>query len=209
MIDAGPTLTYNDLCSDFATTHTERYIVGQAKVRAKEIEQLKNPVSIDTESVKIYRVKSLDKFKQITGRLPFEFEQMEYIGPQISDQMVGGNSQKELYIGSWKDMVVEVINRKFKGSKEYFAIRFNADDVEVSRPAYGDTLTLTGLEAAFARFALSTNSISWYIYGLEQQGRKPNLGMVYITGKDAAEYYHMAMYAAGELNMINVYCYLD
>lgn len=188
--------------------------MGQAKIRAKEIEQLKNPLFgispvTDTDSVKIYQVKSLDKFKEITGRLPYQFEQMEYIGPQISDQMVGGDSKTELYIGSWKDMVVEVIGRKFQGSKEYFAIRFNMDDVEVSRPAYGDKLTLTGIEAAFARFALSTNSISWYIHSLEQQGRKPNLGMVYITAEDAAEYYHMAMFAAGELNMGNVYRYLD
>ena len=188
--------------------------MGQAKLRAKEIEQLKNPLSdikpvTDTESVKIYRVKNLDKFKQITGRLPFEFEQMEYMGTNLSDQMVGGNSEKELYIGSWKDMVVEVIGRKFKGSKEYFSIRFNLDDVEVGRPAYGDTLTLTGIEAAFARFALSTNSISWYATAPQNKGVVRISPFAYIKGEDAAEYYHMAMYAAGELNMTNVYRYLD
>ena len=188
--------------------------MGQAKLRAKEIEQLKNPLSgvkpvTDTDTVKIYQVKSLDKFKAITGRLPYEFENMEYIGPQISDQMVGGNSQKELYIDSWKDMVVEVIGRTGKGSKEYFAIRFNMDDVEVSRPAYGDTLTLTGIEAAFARFALSTNSISWYAASPENKGVVRISPFAYIKGEDAAEYYHMAMYAAGELGMTNVYRYLD
>lgn len=188
--------------------------MGQAKLRAKEIEQLKNPLSgirpvTDTDSVKIYQIKSLDKFQQITGRLPYEFENMEYIGPQISDQMVGGNSQKELYIGSWKDMVVEVIGRTGKGSKEYFAIRFNMDDVEVSRPAYGDTLTLTGIEAAFARFALSANSISWYAATPQNKGVVRLGPLAYIKGEDAADYYHMAMFAAGELNMGNVYRYLD
>jgi hypothetical protein len=188
--------------------------MGQAKLRAKEIAELKNPLSglipvTDTDTVKIYQVKNLDKFKDITGRLPYEFENMEYIGPQISDQMVGGDSQKELYIGTWKDMVVEVIGRKGKGSKEYFAIRFNLDDVVVSRPAYGDTLTLTGIEAAFARFALSANSISWYAASPENKGVVRISPFAYIKGLDAAEYYHMAMYAAGELGMTNVYRYLD
>jgi hypothetical protein len=123
--------------------------------------------------------------------------------------MVGGNSQKELYIGSWTDMVVEVIGRTGNGSKEYFAIRLNESDVEVSRPAYGDTLTLTGIEAAFARFALSTNSISWYAASPENKGVVRISPFAYIKGEDAADYYHMAMYAAGELSMTNVYRYLD
>jgi hypothetical protein len=188
--------------------------MGQAKQRSAEIKQLKNPLFginavTNTDTVKIYQVKSLDKFKQITGRLPYEFEQMEYIGPQISDQMVGGNSQKELYIDSWKDMIVEVIGRRGKGSKEYFAIRFNLDDVLVSRPAYGDTLTLTGIEAAFARFALSTNSISWYAATPENKGVVRISPFAYIKGQEAAEYYHMAMWAADQLRMTNVYRYLD
>lgn len=188
--------------------------MGQAKVRAKEIEQLKNPLFeippvTDTNTVKIYQVKNLDKFKQITGRLPYEFENMEYMGTNLSDQMVGGNSEKELYIGSWKDMVVEVIGRKGQGSKEYFAIRFNLDDVLVSRPAYGDTLTLTGIEAAFARFALSANSISWYAAAPENKGVVRISPFAYIKGEDAAEYYHMAMFAADQLGMVNVYRYLD
>ena len=188
--------------------------MGQAKQRQAEIAKLKNPLAgikpfTDTDSVKIYQVKSLDKFKQITGRLPYEFEQMEYIGSQISDQMVGGDSQNLMYIRSWKDMIVEVIGRKGKNSKEYFGIRFNLDDVLVSRPAYGDTLTLTGIEAAFARFALSANSISWYAASPENKGVVRLGPWAYIKGQDAADYYHMAMYAADKLRMTNVYRYLD
>jgi hypothetical protein len=188
--------------------------MGQAKQRQAEIAELKNPLAgikpfTDTNSVKIYQVKSLDKFKQITGRLPYEFEQMEYLGPQISDQMVGGDSQKELYIGSWTDMIVEVTGRKGKGSKEYFAIRLNTDDVLVSRIAYHDTLTLTGIEAAFARFVLSVNSIGWYAASPANKGVVRLGPLAYIKGQDAADYYHMAMYAADKLGMTNVFRYLD
>jgi len=165
--------------------------------------------------IKVYKVGSLDKFKELTGRLPYEFENMEYIGLQLADQVMSnmfgehnGTAEKELYVGSWKDLVVEVNNRKSKGSKEYFGIRLGEDDVVVNRPAYHDTLTLTGIEAAFARFAMSANHIGWYANS-QDKGVLRTSPFSYITDKVAFEYYHMAMFAAGELDFGSVYSYLD
>jgi hypothetical protein len=190
--------------------------MGQAKLRNAEITALKTPLyQSKSGNVKVYKVKSLDKFQQLTTRLPYEFEQMEYIGLQLSDRVLSNmfetkvDAYNELYVGSWQDLVVELTDRNGDGKKEYFAVRLGYEDAVVSVPARHDTMTLTGIEAAFARFALSTNHISWYIHSLESRGQKPNLGMVYITGKQASEYYHMAMFAAGELNYGNVYRFLD
>ena len=166
-------------------------------------------------TVKLYSVKSLDRFKEITGRLPYEFEMMEYLGLQLSDRALSNmfdtdvDTYTELYVGSWKDLIVELNDRNGDGKKEYFAIRLGSEDAVVSRPAYRDTLTLTGLEAAFARFACSTNHISWYATVPENKGVVRTGPFSYIKGQDAANYYDMAMWAAGELNMGNVYRFLD
>ena len=193
--------------------------MGQAKLRNAEITALKTPVyQSESGNVKVFKIKSLDKFQQLTTRLPYEFEQMEYIGLQLSDQVLSNmfgtkvDGYNELYVGSWQDLVVEVNDRKSKGSKEYFGIRLGYEDAVVSVPARHDKMTLTGIEAAFARFALSTNHISWYAHSLEQQGKKGRVQvglMSSISGEEAAEYYHMAMFAAGELNYGNVYSFLD
>ena len=190
--------------------------MGQAKLRKAEIQQLKNPKPLFESAngdIKVYKVGSLDKFKELTGLLPYEFESLEYTGLNLADRVMNGmfgdmksSAEKELYIGSWKDMIVEVNNRKSKGSKEYFAVRLGEDDVVVSRPAYRDKLTLTGIEAAFARFAMSANHIGWYAH---HKG-PVRLGMFNeINDETAFEYYHMAMFAAAELDLGAVYRVLD
>jgi hypothetical protein len=193
--------------------------MGQAKLRNAEITALKTPLyQSKSGNVKVYKVKSLDKFQQLTTRLPYEFEQMEYIGLQLSDRVLSNmfetkvDAYNELYVGSWQDLVVELTDRNGDGKKEYFAVRLGYEDAVVSVPARHDTMTLTGIEAAFARFALSTNHISWYAHSLEQQGKKGEVQVGFmssISGREASEYYHMAMFAAGELNYGNVYGFLD
>jgi hypothetical protein len=193
--------------------------MGQAKLRNAEITALKTPLyQSKSGNVKVYKVKSLDKFQQLTTRLPYEFEQMEYLGLQLSDRVLSNmfetkvDAYNELYVGSWQDLVVELTDRNGDGKTEYFAVRLGYEDAVVSVPARQDTMTFTGIEAAFARFALSTNHISWYAHSLEQQGKtgKVQVGLMRtISGEEAAEYYHMAMFAAGELNYGNVYRFLD
>ena len=168
--------------------------------------------------VRIYEERNLSRFSATTGRLPLQFEGIEYAGMDLCDQMLSGmfetevSGSKEFYVGSWKDCIVEVTGRQTRDSREYFAIRLGSEDITVSRPAYHDTLVLTGIEAAFARFAISANSISWYAHN-QQTGTGSslvNLGMGgFITGEQAADYYHMAMFAADSLGLSNVYSVLD
>ena len=191
--------------------------MGQAKQRQDEIRALKTPLyTSESGRVKVYKVKSLEKFQQLTGRLPYQFEQMEYAGLRLSDQALSNmfdtkvSGYDELYVGSWQDLVVEITDRNGDGKVEYFAIRLGYEDAVVSRPAYHDTIILTGIEAAFARFALATNHISWYAHALERQG-KPfrGIGMVFIDGAEAADYYDMAVFAADEFGFGNVFRFLD
>lgn len=193
--------------------------MGQAKLRNAEITALKTPLyQSKSGNVKVFKVKSLDKFQQLTGRLPYEFEQMEYVGLQLNDRVLSNmfetkvNTYDELYVGSWQDLVVEIDNRNGDGKKEYFGIRLGYEDAVVSRPAYHDTLTLTGIEAAFARFACATNHISWYSYHLTQQGKSGEIQvglMRSISGEEATEYFHMAQFAYLELGFGVVHRFLD
>jgi len=158
--------------------------------------------------VKIFRVRSLDKFRQITGRLPYQFEQMECIGCRISDNMVGGDCRTELFVGSWDDLVVEVDGRTSRDSKEYFPIRLGDAPVDVTRVMQGDVLTLTNLEAALTRFALSACSLSGYMSQFGDDSIRPfHIG--HMTSKEAAEYFYMAMFAGNQFGFSNMFRYLN
>lgn len=191
--------------------------MGQAKLRNAEITALKTPLhQSKSGNVKVYKVKSLEKFQQLTGRLPYEFEQMEYFGLQLSDRVLSNmfgtkvSGYDELYVGSWQDLVVEITDRNGDGKVEYIAVRLGYEDSVVSRPSHNDTMTLTGIEAAFARFALATNHISWYAHSVEKQGKPfTRVGMVFIDGEEAAEYYHKAMFAADALGFYKIFSFLD
>jgi hypothetical protein len=66
--------------------------------------------------IKVYKVGSLDKFKELTGRLPYEFENMEYIGLQLADQVMSNNYlidfQENIYEENEQLKIIEYIRIK-------------------------------------------------------------------------------------------------
>lgn len=206
--------------------------MGQARQRQAEIQQLKTRgtqvqlgLRVNTgitgirpllESpcgqVRLYDFsqRSLEQFRDLTGGLPCYFETMEQAGLNIADQVVNTQAQEELYVGSWRDVIVEVRGRTSKDSVEHFPIRLGSDEVvRVSRPAYDDQLELTAVEAAFARFALATNHLGWYA---NHRGESLYLGFGGGTWREDRlfELYQMAIFAGVyQLNMLRVHQFLD
>ena len=162
-------------------------------------------------AVRLYRANqlSLDNYSAATGGLPYEVEFMEELGLRINDQVFGDSKQME--VGSWRDHILVITKKDGKDYAYGFRVAYDNKSKSYNRPAYGDQVTMTALEAGLARMALCTSHVAEYAHQLGEGDRKVVRvsAMSYVNRDEMVDAYGVAKFAAASLGMMNVYRFLD
>lgn len=186
---------------------TKIHLVDSSSQMAVALKQCQ--IIKESSGTRILKAPDMETFEMITGHLPYVFENIEIIGLDVSDNMGEEDDDlmsESLSVNIWQDLIVETT---IYGQDKpiYFGIRLGNDGASVQRPGYGDYIQLTAMELALARFALSTNLLSWYCHS--RGDVRIGLFNQKLTSKQAADYYYAAKTAADALRMTQVFRFLD
>lgn len=171
------------------------------------------PVRID-----VLRGMGLNQFAAMVGSVPARTEMLEYamipIHNDMLKRMMGMDEDHWTELDQWKDVVIRTIRGTAKQHTiEYTPIRVphDGENIEVDRPAYDDTISLTPLEYGLATIAIAGSTANNLIAHQYEKNQDPVLryGMFSIHGDETGRLYHSAQYVAGQLGLSNVHRVLN
>ncbi len=145
----------------------QRQLLARAKKKANVPSRNSGTVGelvIQSGKVKIFRANqiSLDNYKKATGYLPYVIELLEECALRIHEEVIEkelGQSITSLSISSWRDYILEVDSKCYG-----FRVKMDNADKEFERPAYGDKVSLTAIEAGIARMMITAEVFQGFCY---------------------------------------------
>lgn len=198
--------------------------MGQAKIKANK---LANKVSntIVKNGVRLVNLfkqdftateAELTEYRQLTGRLPYEFEHWDaqclIWHDRVMKQIFGTDCPDFPEMDSWRD-IIAVFDCAYTNQTRYLPLRVPFNDITVTRPAYGDEITLTGLEYALCVAAIGGSTVNQIIaerYLRNKDASPVRVGAFsFVSAEQGQQRYDDAREVADRLGFSNVFSVLD